>query len=129
MGRKEPSNRLEGFDNNEGRKFKSNLRRQIENSDIEDGGTIILECSKCNEPLVEIIIIRPDVDIKTDIRATCGMCGDKSFIREIKGQYCLGRVQNGCVKVADVDINEVNYDEDGSIYQQVLATTEKRNKE
>lgn len=77
---------------------------------LKDGGHIILECSNCNKPLVDILVVKPDAkredgsDIVWKCQAECCYCKDKSFMTEIKGIFRPG----GIIKIDDK--NEDNYE-------------------
>jgi hypothetical protein len=46
--------------------------------------TIVIECSNCRAPLVEVIIVK-DTDEENKVVAECCHCGDKSFQTIIRG--------------------------------------------
>jgi hypothetical protein len=50
----------------------------------------VLECSGCEAPLAEIIVIRKDCDVEMNYAARCAHCGDRSFSKKIKGLIALG---------------------------------------
>lgn len=92
---------------------------------VHGGEKIIVKCSACGEPLVEIWILRPNANVHTTLKAKCGMCDDYSFEQEVDGQYCLGNIEEGRVSMIDLPTNvEVI---DGRIVQDVLVITEKTN--
>lgn len=62
---------------------------------IKDCGNIILKCSNCNKPLVDLLITDSEADIKWKCVAECCYCGDKSFITEINGMFRPG----GCITI------------------------------
>lgn len=62
---------------------------------IKDGGNIILYCSNCNKPLVDLFITDTQNDFVWKCVAECCYCNDKSFIQEVKGMFRPG----GCVTV------------------------------
>tara|TARA_R110000751_G_scaffold289780_1_gene396067 strand:- start:1771 stop:2106 length:336 start_codon:yes stop_codon:yes gene_type:complete len=72
------------------KKDKEKLKEEIRNSDVVNGDHVILQCSSCEEDLVDIWITKPDVNIKMKMVASCGLCGDKSFSKIIKGSFHLG---------------------------------------
>lgn len=63
---------------------------------IKDGGNIVISCSNCNKPLVDLLITDPEADFNWKCVAECCYCGDKSFIKEVKGVFRPG----GCVTVS-----------------------------
>lgn len=59
----------------------------MDNVEFKDGGHIILNCSNCGKPLVDIWITVPKLDVVNYVRAECCYCGDFSFIHTIKGGF------------------------------------------
>ena len=55
-----------------------------------DGGHVLLTCSACGVPLVDIWINHPEDDIDWTFRANCAHCGDKSYEKKVHGTYLLG---------------------------------------
>jgi hypothetical protein len=77
---------------------------------LRDGGHIILKCANCAKPLVDIWRTRPnEKDPRTDevisylVAAECCYCGDKSYVKEIKGGFHVGGY--GTTKVNDPTAN------------------------
>lgn len=62
---------------------------------IEDHGNLIISCSNCNKPLVDLFITNTEADIQWQCVAECCYCGDKSFIKDVKGIFRPG----GCITV------------------------------
>ena len=54
---------------------------------LVDGGHIIMKCSSCSKPLVDIWITNPKKELNWVGVATCCYCGDKSFEYRWKGGY------------------------------------------
>lgn len=63
---------------------------RYEKKGLVNGGSVILECSACAAPLIEILVVRPNLDIEIDYQAKCPHCGDKSLIQTIKGGVYTG---------------------------------------
>lgn len=80
---------------------------------MEDLEKVIIECSSCNTPLIEIWITHPDVKATTEVIVKCAICGDKSFAKEIKGKYYMGNVEGGKVRHSDFRIK--SYDKEGKV--------------
>jgi hypothetical protein len=64
---------------------------------LEDGGHVIIKCSSCKRPLVDIWCTRPDrIDPRTNqpflwkFVAHCCYCGGKSYPTEVKGGLHIG---------------------------------------
>ncbi len=104
---------------------ESPLQKMKASQELDEDNTnkIIIVCSNCNKPLVEIWVIRPNAPIKSEIVAKCCHCGDKSFKMSVAGQYCIGNLESGVTKLADIttDMKEVN----GQLIQYVTIETEK----
>lgn len=49
------------------------------------GERVVLECSNCNKPLVDIRSTNPDQPFLWKVKAKCCYCGDSSFEKEIRG--------------------------------------------
>ena len=60
---------------------------------LVDGGHVILSCSNCNKPLVDILIVKPNEKrpdgspFLWNCVAQCCYCNDKSFVTEVKGIF------------------------------------------
>ena len=95
---------------------------------LKDGGHVILECSNCNKPLVDLFIVKPNekredgTDFIWKCQAGCCYCNDKSFITEVKGIFRPG----GIIKVSDenedvyrniVDIVDIEYDDNFVLFK------------
>lgn len=60
-------------------------------SGIQDGGHILIECSNCQCPLVDVWITRPHEESKYIFeKIRCPWCLDYSFQKEVKGGFHLG---------------------------------------
>lgn len=64
---------------------------------LVDGGHTYIECSSCGAKLIDVFHTRPDaIDPGTGkpfhwkLQATCGFCGDTSYVTEVTGKYHLG---------------------------------------
>jgi hypothetical protein len=64
---------------------------------LQDGGHVILRCSACNKPLVDIWRTRPNqIDPRTGkafewkFVAECCYCGDKSYPTTVLGGFHIG---------------------------------------
>jgi hypothetical protein len=67
---------------------------------------VILQCSNCNEELVDLWISAPNEKIGKDpvqwkVKATCCYCGDQSFVKDIVG----GFKQHGIIAEDDKNLN------------------------
>lgn len=76
-------------------------------SGLRDAGHVILRCSACGEPLVDVWLTDPDAvnpmtggPFTWKGKALCCFCGDSSFPVEWKGRYAVGPYG---VDVADPD--------------------------
>lgn len=74
-----------------------------------------LKCSNCEKDLVDIWFGVPSQQV-FKLRATCPYCGDKSFIKEIKGNFFLGAPND------ELSCTNINYGED-----LVIINVEKNN--
>ncbi len=48
---------------------------------------VVLRCSACNKPLVDVLLTRPSETDKWKLKADCPFCGDHSFEEEIVGGF------------------------------------------
>ena len=95
---------------------------------LKDGGHVILECSNCNKPLVDIFIVKPDAkkedgsDFIWRCQAECCYCNDKSFIKNVVGIFRPA----GIIKITDeneecykniVNIVDIEYDNDYVLFK------------
>jgi len=112
MGREETYRELRGLAEHRDEEF------------IEDGSKVIIKCSNCEEALVEIWVVRPNAQMLSKIVAECPHCGDKSFLEEISGQFCVGKVESGRTLLIDTP---TTYDtsESGMLIQNITIKTEK----
>jgi hypothetical protein len=74
-------------------KLKQEDEKEKPKEGLVDGGHVIIKCSNCNKPLVDVLIVKPN-EKKSDgtpfiwkCVAECCYCSDKSFITEIKGIF------------------------------------------
>ena len=95
----------------------------IEDSFLTDGEHIILECSNCKAPLVDIWVTQPDLILKSKLRAECAHCGDKSFEKEVSGGFHLGSTDYS--EISDVKYLNANFEGTLVTNQDVLITTVK----
>jgi len=64
--------------------------RELKSTPMVDGEHIIIKCSRCNKPLVDIWVNRPNAPAISKIVAQCPHCGDKSFAVRVSGLYQIG---------------------------------------
>lgn len=83
---------------------RKELQEEIKGTFLDDGGHTIIKCSNCGKELCDIWVIRPTIQIDSEITASCDFCGDKSFVQYIRGQFSLGHV-DGC-RVVDMKMEE-----------------------
>jgi hypothetical protein len=69
-------------------------------------------------------MMRPDAPLTTKLIVDCPFCGDKSFLKTIKGQYCLGHLESRKVIMVDTP-TDVMTNTDGTLLQKVHIKTEK----
>ena len=91
---------------------------------IEDGDKEFISCSSCRRQLVEIWMVRPDAPLTTEMVVECPFCGDKSFKKTIKGQYCLGHLESREVLMVATP-TKVETTDEGALLQKILVKTEK----
>ena len=91
---------------------------------IEDGKKIILVCSNCRTPLVELWRTRPTAPVKTKVVATCGLCGDKSFSQMVAGGFHIAPIDGGRVAIKNHQPGEA-VDDNGTILIPLTIITEK----
>lgn len=85
---------------------------------LQDGGALVIECSGCGTPLLEVWVIRPNAQITSNVIVRCP-CGDKSFSKKIQGQYCVCMLEGSNVRIVNTDTDTVQ-NNDGSILQDVV---------
>lgn len=69
-------------------------------------------------------MLRPNAPLITELIVECPFCGDKSFQKTIKGQYCLGHLESHAVRMVSTS-TEVTTTDDGKLLQKVCIRTEK----
>lgn len=58
---------------------------------IQDGGHILIQCSNCECPLVDVWITRPHEEVVyTFEKIKCPYCKDWSYKKEVKGGFHIG---------------------------------------
>jgi hypothetical protein len=74
-------------------KLKQEDEKEKPKEGLVDGGHVIIKCSNCDKPLVDVLIVKPN-EKKSDgtpfvwqCVAECCYCNDKSFITEVKGIF------------------------------------------
>jgi len=48
-----------------------------------------LECSGCGEKLAHIVVTEL-IETETPVQALCPFCGDKSYVKQVKGLFNIG---------------------------------------
>lgn len=59
--------------------------RQITTPPELDGERIVLSCSNCQKPLVDVRSTNTDQPFVWKVKARCCYCGDSSFEKEVRG--------------------------------------------
>ena len=72
-----------------------------EDFELENNEHVIVHCSNCDKPLVDVWVTRSEYPVKNQIRASCCFCDDDSFIVDVDGAFHLG----GCdgVGIGNID--------------------------
>jgi hypothetical protein len=70
-------------------------------------------------------MIRPNLPIQSNIVCLCPFCGDKSFVFECGGQYCLGIPENSGVVLANIETT-TDTNKDNSVSQNVIVDVRKK---
>lgn len=91
---------------------------------VEDGPKEFIKCSACRADLIEIWIIRPNAPITTKMTVDCPFCGDASFQKVIKGQYCIGHLESRTVVMLATP-TKVDTDDNGNMLQIIHVKTKK----
>lgn len=98
--------------------------RRCQQDYVSDAGHSIIKCSKCGTELVEIWHTKPYVQITTAVTVVCGLCGDKSFTKNISGGFHVGVVEGGKVRLVSTTPGTVT--QDGNMIKTELSiVTEK----
>jgi hypothetical protein len=90
---------------------------------IENGAKVILVCSNCKTPLVELWRTRPSAPVHTKVFATCAICKDKSFTKIVAGGFHIAPIENGKVKIINTEPGEAT-DENGVLTIPLKIITE-----
>lgn len=61
---------------------------------LKDGGHVILKCSACDKPLIDLWVIKPDAPVQQVYQAKCCYCGDRSFQQTVKGRVAIAGISN-----------------------------------
>lgn len=93
--------------------------------ELENGKIIVIKCSNCKTPLAEIWRTRPNVQVKTEIVATCAMCGDKSYKIMVEGGFHFANVEGSPVTPTNTEPGKTGQDENGIIITSLTITTGK----
>lgn len=88
---------------------------------VSDAGHSIIKCSKCQTELIEIWHTKPYVQMITAITVVCGICGDKSFTKNVSGGFHMGCVENSTVQLVETKPGPIT--EDGTMLKQELIIT------
>jgi DNA-directed RNA polymerase subunit RPC12/RpoP len=110
-----------------GQEEKNNLLRELAEHRatefVDEGHKLIVKCSRCAAELVEIWVVRPDAPVQSEIIAECPHCGDQSFMKKVRGQYCIGQIESG--KTIMIDTPTEMDTVDGQLLQKVRIKTAK----
>ena len=92
-----------------------------EDFELDNNEHVIVQCSNCDKPLLDVWITRSQYPVKNEIRASCCFCDDDSFIINIDGAFHLG----GCdgVGIANIDTTQK---EDNLEYHYITTIRGKR---
>ena len=90
---------------------------------VDEGSKLIIKCSKCAAELVEIWVVRPDAPVRSEIIADCPHCGDQSFMKKVRGQYCIGQIESGKTVMTNTPTEFETVD--GQLLQKVRINTVK----
>lgn len=96
----------------------------ISNSLLKNGEHRIIKCSNCGKSLCDIWITQPDLDVHSEIVASCDYCKDKSFIEEVDGKFHIGITDDSSVVNVDYDFIDGPAEQTG-IYQKLKITTKR----
>lgn len=102
-----------------------NIKEQRQNEKVSDNNSIFFSCPICEKSLIEILIVRPNVKMTTNMSVICE-CGEKTFEKQIKGQYCLGSIKG--IKIDNVKTDIVSADDNG-VVQNVTVLIKKEEQE
>lgn len=70
---------------------------------LELGKNIIIRCSNCKLPLVDVQVTRPNKNYVNKIRANCWRCGDFSFETSIEGGIHIASTNQSLLDIIDTD--------------------------
>ena len=68
--------------------------------------------------------MRPKAPLTTEMVVDCPFCKDKSFVKTIRGQYCLGHLESRAVVLVDTP-TQTETTPEGKLLQKVHVKTEK----
>ena len=85
------------------------------------GDSIEINCSNCEAPLLEVWTApTPEEEDSrgAKIRADCPHCGDRSFVKEVKGKFFLGATKF-------TGIEDTETEDSGTNFQNINVRTSK----
>lgn len=77
---------------------------------LVDGEHVILECSNCGCPLVDLWVVMPHSKITFEYQAGCPHCGDKSFKKTVSGKLHTGYTDYTFFKETKMEDNTVFFE-------------------
>ena len=65
---------------------------------LKNRGEVSVDCADCGAQLMTILIVRNNADlaeigaspVTTQLRCACGICGGKSYVQTVEGQFYPG---------------------------------------
>lgn len=70
------------------------------------GDHVLLKCSNCDCPLVDLIIIM-EMDVNHTVKANCHNCGDSSFEEMVDGAFSPGHTEYSVISETDMSDGKV----------------------
>ena len=98
----------------------------IDDPTLDDGEHIILKCSSCRAPLVDIWLTQPEITLKSKVRANCPHCDGECKEREVSGGFHLGATDY--TQISDTSYLNAEYVLTQVVSQDVLVSTVKGKK-
>lgn len=90
-----------------------------------DKPKVLLECSSCQAPLCEIIIVKNEPPKEYRIYAECCFCGDKSFTKKVVGRLVYSSTEYAIATPEPIYKPRQYLDEPYEPTDQIIVRTQK----
>ena len=90
---------------------------------MSEKNIIPIKCSNCKKNIAELWITDESHPAKSKVVVNCAYCGDKSYAKQISGKFYIGSPADDKVLIAEQELDDCEFDENGQIKKQTIKIT------